>query len=63
MSINSYIKKSRIEHASYLLVTTRMSIDDISEQLHFGNRNFFSKVFKDETGSSPAQFRESHRHF
>ncbi len=63
MSINSYIKKSRIEHASYLLVTTRMSIDDISEQLHFGNRNFFSKVFKDETGSSPAQFREAHRHF
>ncbi len=40
-----------------------MSIDDISEQLHFGNRNFFSKVFKDETGSSPAQFREAHRHF
>lgn len=58
ISINSYIKKSRIKRASYLLLTTDMDIQDISDSLHFGNRNFFSKVFKEETGMSPAHFRK-----
>ncbi|MCR5546605.1 MAG: AraC family transcriptional regulator [Lachnospiraceae bacterium] len=61
MSVNSYIKKIRIEQASFLLTATDMDIQEISSQLHFGNRNFFSKVFKEETGESPAYFRETHR--
>ncbi len=63
MSVNSYIKKARIDRASYLLVTTKIDIEDISEMLHFGNRNFFTKVFKEETGTTPAQFRESHKKY
>lgn len=61
MSMNSYIKKTRIEKACYLLVTTKMDIQEISDLLHFGNRNFFTKVFKEETGTNPAAFRESHK--
>ncbi|MCR5545145.1 MAG: AraC family transcriptional regulator [Lachnospiraceae bacterium] len=61
MSINSYIKKTRIEQASFLLTATDMDIQEISSQLHFGNRNFFSKVFKEETGESPAYYRETHK--
>ena len=58
MNINSYIKKTRIQRASYLLLTTDMDIQDISDFLHFGNRNFFTKVFKEEIGMSPAHFRK-----
>ncbi|MCR4675133.1 MAG: AraC family transcriptional regulator [Lachnospiraceae bacterium] len=61
MSINSYIKKIRIEQASFLLTATDMDIQEISSLLHFGNRNFFSKVFKEETGESPAYYRETHK--
>ena len=61
MSVNSYVKKARIDRASYLLMSTDMNIDDISALLHFGNRNFFTKVFKEETGSTPAKFREDHK--
>lgn len=61
MSINSYIKKTRIEKASYLLVSTQMDIQEISDLLHFGNRNFFTKVFKEEVGMNPAAFRNSHQ--
>lgn len=61
MSINSYIKKARIDRASYLLMSTNMDIDDISAMLHFGNRNFFTKIFKEETGSTPAKFRDDHK--
>ena len=61
MSINSYIKKARIDRACYLLVTTDMDIQEISDGLHFGDRSFFSKVFKKETGTTPAEFRAGHR--
>ena len=61
MSVNSYVKKARIDRASYLLMSTDMNIDDISALLHFGNRNFFTKVFEEETGSTPAKFREDHK--
>ncbi|MCR5101317.1 MAG: AraC family transcriptional regulator [Butyrivibrio sp.] len=61
LSINSYIKKARIDRAAYLLVTTKMDIEEISEKLQFGNRNFFTKIFKEETGTTPAQFRENHK--
>jgi len=60
MSINSYIKQARIERAQYLLVTTKLSIQDISDNLHFGNRNFFTKVFKEVTGTNPAEFKKAH---
>ena len=61
MSINSYIKKARISQACYLLVSTDMDIQDICDQLKFGDRSFFSKVFKKETGTSPAKFRAEHK--
>lgn len=60
-SINTYIKKARIEHACYLLVSENIDIQEISDSLHFGNRNFFTKVFKEETGCTPAAFRDSHK--
>lgn len=61
VSINDYIKTIRIKQAAFMLTATDLSINDISEQLHFGNRNFFSKVFKEETGTSPASYRARHR--
>lgn len=61
ISINSYIKKARISRASYLLVSTKMDIQEISDLLHFGNRNFFTKVFKEEMGINPATFKENHK--
>ena len=61
MNINSYIKQQRIERACYLLATSRMSIQNISDTLHFGNRNFFTKTFKEVVGSTPAAYRSNHR--
>ena len=61
ISINSYIKKARITQACYLLVSTDMDIQDICDNLNFGDRSFFSKVFKKETGTSPAKFRADHK--
>ncbi len=61
MSVNDYIKKERIEEAKHLMESSRLSIPDIAEKLQFGNRSFFSKVFKELTGTSPAAYIAENR--
>lgn len=56
--VTDYIKTARIEHAKILLVTSRKSIQEISDMLHFGTRSYFGKVFQEIVGVSPAVYRE-----
>lgn len=56
--VTDYMKTARIEHAKILLVTSRKSIQDISDMLHFGTRSYFGKVFQEIVGMSPAAYRE-----
>ena len=35
-------------------------LQEISEYLSFSNQSFFTKCFKEETGMTPKEFRESH---
>lgn len=58
-----YIKDVRLEYAKVWLVTTNKTIQDISEQLQFGARNYFSRVFKEKEGVTPAQYRERQWNF
>ncbi|MBD5245152.1 MAG: AraC family transcriptional regulator [Barnesiella sp.] len=52
--IDSYV----ILEAKRLLISTDMSIQEVSEQLHFANQSFFGKFFKHNTGKSPSQYRK-----
>lgn len=54
-----YIRNARIERAKILLTTTDISIQDISDRLHFGARTYFTKVFRQVAGTTPAEFRET----
>ena len=58
MRLTDYIKQARIEYAKVSLITTKKSIQDISDSLHFGTRNYFSKVFRDIVGVTPAVYRD-----
>lgn len=58
LKVTDYVKMARIEYAKILLVTSRKSIQDISDMLHFGTRSYFGKVFQEIVGMSPAVFRE-----
>ena len=53
-----YIKEQRLEYAKILLTTTNRTIQDICDSLHFGSRNYFSRIFKAKTGVTPAAYRE-----
>ena len=61
LSVNSYIKKTRIDLAKMLLLNSDRNIDEIAAQCGFGSRSFFSTAFTRECGISPARFRETNR--
>jgi AraC-like DNA-binding protein len=58
MRLSDYIKQQRVEYAKIQLITTKKSIQEISNDLHFGTRNYFSKVFHDVVGVTPKEYRE-----
>lgn len=60
MSLNSYIKKARIEHAKLLLISQKDSIQQISEQLHFCSGSHFSETFFKEVGMMPREYRKKY---
>ena len=56
--ISEYIHQVRVDAAKIMLLTTSKKIQEISEELHFGNRSHFDRVFRQRVGISPARFRE-----
>lgn len=56
--INDYIKFAKVERSKMLLQCTDLTILDISLQLGFATRNYFSQVFRSVTGLTPTEFRE-----
>lgn len=57
-SIITYIQNSKLERACYLLANTTESVDDISSELGFNARSYFTTVFKNHTGMSPTEYRK-----
>ena len=56
----AYIHNKRIERAQHLIVTTDMSLTQISETMGFDNVQHFSKVFKKITSLTPGRYRDQH---
>lgn len=52
-----WIDRFVILEAKVLLKATTMSIQQISDELHFPSQSFFGKYFKKHVGSSPKDFR------
>ncbi len=61
-SIEKYIRKRRIWEARQLLLETDTPIMDIAVACGFSEAGYFSTVFKNDQGLSPAQFRRISRH-
>lgn len=58
ISITDYIQKKRIEYAGELLSTTDFSVLSVSSEAGFNTLSNFNKLFKNATGSTPAEFRK-----
>ena len=56
---NTYRQSVLCEMASELLVTTDLSVEEISERLNFSSASYFRKVFRKHTGKTPKEVRKS----
>lgn len=57
LSVSEYIKQEKIQQAKLLLSGTKMSIQEICDELSFGSRSYFSSSFQKEAGISPSEYR------
>lgn len=53
----NYLLEQRIEHSKQLLCTTDYSITQIAEYSGFSSQNYFSQIFRKNTGISPRVYR------
>lgn len=53
----AYLTNIRMEKAKKLLLSTSLSIAEISEQSGYGDYRVFTKVFKKSEGVTPSQYR------
>lgn len=56
-TFSKYVQKKRVRQASNLLTTTDLPIKHIAEETGFSSVHYFTRVFTNKTGKSPAQFR------
>lgn len=52
-----YLTNIRMEHAKKLLLSSSLSIAEVSEQSGYGDYRVFTKVFKKSEGITPSQYR------
>ncbi len=60
-STNKYIRRIRIDMAKEMLAKTNKSVGIIAEETGFSESQYFSTVFKQETGMTPSQYKDSLR--
>ena len=53
----TYLTNIRMEKAKNLLLTTPLSVAEVSEQAGYGDYRVFTKVFKKNEGVTPSQYR------
>lgn len=56
-----YAMRLRMEEACRLLVETRLKVGEIAEALGFNDPLYFSRRFRQETGGTAAEYRQSHQ--
>jgi len=61
MTISDYIRRTKIEAAMKLLqYYDDLSATEIGEYLAFSSASHFTKVFREETGMTPKEYRKKH---
>lgn len=58
---NAYIRQVRTKKAAHLLVSTDLSIQDISNRVGVLDANYFIKLFKKEYAMTPSEYRKYNR--
>lgn len=61
MTFSAYIKNLRMKKAKELLIGTNLKLYEIAAKIGYAEPKYFSRVFKEETGMLPADYRKTHK--
>ncbi len=56
------IKTKRLNQATFLLTTTKLSVYDIAHDVGYSNISYFYRIFKNNYGVSPKEYRNNNKH-
>jgi two-component system response regulator YesN len=59
-TINKYIGEYRLNKAKDFLKDKEATINDIAAKVGYGDGNYFTKIFKKETGLTPSDYRKKY---
>lgn len=59
ISISNYIIQKRVEEAKKLLTQSSLPINTVSLYVGYSNFSYFTKMFKDNTGYAPLEYRRN----
>ena len=59
VTLIEYINIKKVEESQYYLRFSSSKIADISDQFHFCNQSYFTRIFKKYTGQTPKRFRSN----
>lgn len=57
--LTDYINHAKIQYACAQLMGTNKTLQQISEELHYSSRSYFTAVFRKEMGCSPTEYRNN----
>ena len=60
MALRHYLIHVRVRVAKNLLCSTKMDMRAIAKRCGFNTATYFNKVFKQETGMTPGEYRKTH---
>ena len=58
ITLSRYIQQQRIARAIYLFYNTTLSVAQVAAAVGFKDPNYFSKVFRRETGYPPQEYQK-----
>jgi Response regulator containing CheY-like receiver domain and AraC-type DNA-binding domain len=60
-SFSAYIRNVRMDKAKELLCETELKLYEIAEQTGYSDPKYFSRVFREATGLTPAEYRKNYQ--
>lgn len=61
VKFSTYIKDFRMMKAKELLIGSNLKVFEIAERVGYSDAKYFSKVFRDNTGQLPAEYRKTNK--
>jgi len=59
--LTDFVARRRMEHAAYLLTSTKLTVSAVAQSCGISDDNYFAKLFKRHTGLPPSLFRQEQR--